>query len=635
MKNKKKSLNPNKFWYYSGYLPTTNSVNWNYSQIYKTTNQITLFMENLMTRNFNLLLKRVKKFIFNYRKYYAINLFTQIYFVFLKLLIIKYRNDFSLLKYLLFYLKFFKKFILIKKMNIRSKKAMLFKRRKKKRIKEHYLRAVPRYFKDFFFIKKTNMSFINFDYYNIYCYSSLAVNKLYHKKKRKKIQFMALIDYYYHQLGIKNPLLINFFLKNTFLDKKYVLLCKSCVGAYKWKSFFVILTKWRQQKISLLFVYLLKKLTKKQICYIFYFYLRYMYKMVAIRNKKKWFFLRQHKKLKIKYKNYADYSLVVQSVLYKKIKTQQLKFWRLYKRRREKAYGKFFLVCVFLFITNTRFLKKRGVMNYFFFRYIFKAMKYWDIYNQQLRKIFIMQKYIKYYYTIRRLQQRLRRITNSKVIEKIRSYQNKRFYGFLMERLQNVFYDITNYNNKPMRFFVLRQQQLRILQILYIQKYLEGFFSKQLQNSIFFKFINLFFLQNRVNRYRKLLIKPRRLNKKKKFFFEGIKAFLNAYYLNEPLLLSKHIAYRLQQTGRRQKHSKTINEIFYLLKLMKTIGFDLSGFQLLLCGKINANTQTQVKYYKWGPDLRTNTFSYPLQYYQTYAVTYTGVFGIHIWFVKH
>jgi hypothetical protein len=123
--------------------------------------------------------------------------------------------------------------------------------------------------------------------------------------------------------------------------------------------------------------------------------------------------------------------------------------------------------------------------------------------------------------------------------------------------------------------------------------------------------------------------------KKSKYFTQGINAFLSGFYFNDPLIIAKHIAFRLQQTGRRQKHTTTINEIYYLLKLMKTSGFDLSGFQCLLCGKINAKTQTKVKYLQWGPDLQTNTFSNTLQYTKMYAVTYTGVFGIHIWFIKN
>lgn len=629
MKNKKKSLNPNKFWYYNGYLPKINALNWNYQANYKKMNQITVFMENLMTRNFNLLLKRVKKFIFKMRKYYYIFLFNSVYFIFIKLLIYKYFNKVELIKYLFFYLRFFKTVILFNQMKKQSTKAIISKWRKKKRIKEHYLRAIPRYFKTFFKIKHLNYSLLNSEYLYIYCYSELFYNNFYLKKK--KIKFFNFIDIKQDAVNnkqIKKFNITNFSIKTLILNKKFFLLCQQSINLGKWNLLIYFLNQWIKKKIALLFMFVLKKLKKKQIYSIFFFYLRNYYYLLIQQNKQKWSIGQQM--LKKKYKNYQEYSLTLRTILQQRIKQKQLQFWRSYNRNKKKTYRQLLYICKMLLLKKKTIAKKL-ITSYFFFRILLKTVTSWFIYGRELLKIFNLQKYLNYCMTfvyIMRLKRKKTHLLLSKT--NVLPY-------LLNQKLKALIID-----QNPISFFkpsfqsiFIRQQQSRIFQFIYIQKYLENFFVKFLQIPISIRFVNQFFLSNRIKSYRLNFQKKKYFSKKKKIFLHSLHPLLQAFYLNDPVLIGKQIAYCLQQTGRRQKHSKTIKEIFYLLKLMKIVGFDLSGFQLLICGKFNANTQTQVKYFKWGPNLRTNTFSYPLQYYKTSIVTYTGVFGIHLWFIKN
>ena len=73
---------------------------------------------------------------------------------------------------------------------------------------------------------------------------------------------------------------------------------------------------------------------------------------------------------------------------------------------------------------------------------------------------------------------------------------------------------------------------------------------------------------------------------------------------------------------------------FKIIKLVFNVSSDISGVQVLICGKFNGGNQTQIKYFKYGMGVKTNTFSSLVKYAFASAITYTGSFGVHVWFIK-
>lgn len=573
MKNKKKSLNPNKFWLYQGYLPKTQTISWNYLLNYKASNQITLFMENLNSRNFNLLIRQVKQNKFKYRKHLSLFLFNMLYFNFIKILLLKFIKNKSFLKFLLFYLLYLKQYIIVRKMNLRSLKARLKKYKRKKKIKEHYLRAVPRHFKDFYLIKQQSVSLKNIEYYKLYCLSSISSNaKKHFAFNTNRFSFRLVWNYYKYYA--KNKLFLNYLVMNTFTNSVYLQRLK--------KKY---IYHWIRQRMLLLYYYSLSKLNIKQIQRIVYYYY--------------WFLVKKVKKSKF--------------FLLKRLKYNYFRFWFLFYKKRSKSYKKLF--GILKRINKKIYQLCAGVLIksvFVFHGLLLEDKNHWCILYNELLKTFFLKKlfYMQASFLVNKDNQILYKKINT---------------VFAFSLLKSSRKQISSYN----------LYQIKINQLLFIQKFLENFFTYRLNNPILIRLLNLFVLHKKKREFRKLFpVKKREKSKKNKFFFEGVKTFLSSLYFNDPSIFAKYIAYRLQQTGRRQKHSKTISDIFYLVRLMRTVGIDIAGFQILLCGKVNANTQTQVKYLKWGPDLRTNTFSKPLHYFKTKAVTYTGVFGIHVWFIK-
>ena len=72
------------------------------------------------------------------------------------------------------------------------------------------------------------------------------------------------------------------------------------------------------------------------------------------------------------------------------------------------------------------------------------------------------------------------------------------------------------------------------------------------------------------------------------------------------------------------------------LSIAAALIFNLAivGVQILLCGKINGNSRTQTVNFRLGQAVAAQTLSNTILYAAVESYTYTGVFGVHVWFVK-
>lgn len=104
-----------------------------------------------------------------------------------------------------------------------------------------------------------------------------------------------------------------------------------------------------------------------------------------------------------------------------------------------------------------------------------------------------------------------------------------------------------------------------------------------------------------------------------------------AFFIGNPWLVAQLIAFRFEKT---QKHYPVLHEMFRWLRHLKVLSYNIIGIQVLICGKLGANTQTQFKYLTLGRSIYTQTLAARLRYGYAEAETFTGTFGIHIWFLQ-
>ena len=107
-------------------------------------------------------------------------------------------------------------------------------------------------------------------------------------------------------------------------------------------------------------------------------------------------------------------------------------------------------------------------------------------------------------------------------------------------------------------------------------------------------------------------------------------ALAQAFLMGNPWLVATVIANLL---GKTKKHYVELRKLFKWLKHLSILSHDLIGLRLLVCGKLGARTQTRFKYLSFGRPIYTQMLAARLRYGYAEAETFTGTFGIHIWFL--
>jgi hypothetical protein len=125
--------------------------------------------------------------------------------------------------------------------------------------------------------------------------------------------------------------------------------------------------------------------------------------------------------------------------------------------------------------------------------------------------------------------------------------------------------------------------------------------------------------------------KKKALRKKHTITTHAALALAQAFFIGNPWLVAQLIAFRFEKT---QKHYQVLQKIFLWLRHLKVLSYNIIGIQVLICGKLGANTQTQFKYLTLGRSIYTQTLAARLRYGYAEAETFTGTFGVHVWFLQ-
>lgn len=194
------------------------------------------------------------------------------------------------------------------------------------------------------------------------------------------------------------------------------------------------------------------------------------------------------------------------------------------------------------------------------------------------------------------------------------------------------------------KFAVIQKQMLlRTLKIKY-------FLFFQLKNFFFNYFKNN--LQVFLHNYSVSLKKNKTLMLNQKFFLSRAK-ILNVIYtkmfpytinilislfaLNIPQSLVYFLGKQFSLVGksRHNGHNRILNELKTGLFVFKDVSFDLNGLKLYLFGKFNSSYITKKRYILFGDDFKTYSFFIKVNHVLTHINTFTGVFGLHLWYFQN
>jgi ribosomal protein S3 len=116
------------------------------------------------------------------------------------------------------------------------------------------------------------------------------------------------------------------------------------------------------------------------------------------------------------------------------------------------------------------------------------------------------------------------------------------------------------------------------------------------------------------------------------FFYNKIKLLsLIAFTLNDVRLLLQQFSERLTKI---YKHKYALKQFLEFCQKINIININNYGIKVLIYGKINAKTRSKKAVIFYSKKPTTHTICNSLEYNYITAYTYTGTFGIHIWFVK-
>lgn len=116
------------------------------------------------------------------------------------------------------------------------------------------------------------------------------------------------------------------------------------------------------------------------------------------------------------------------------------------------------------------------------------------------------------------------------------------------------------------------------------------------------------------------------------FIFKKLLFMTNsAYYFNDTTLLLNQLAERLTKI---YKHKYAINQFKKALYAPMPINSNILGIHILICGKINAKRRTKTQKFFFGVTKKVQTIANSISYNMISVPSYTGIFGLHVWFVK-
>jgi hypothetical protein len=189
---------------------------------------------------------------------------------------------------------------------------------------------------------------------------------------------------------------------------------------------------------------------------------------------------------------------------------------------------------------------------------------------------------------------------------------------------------------KKKKYFLLKKTKIMYLKIFLLKHYLERifFFFFFLKLKIYFLDINnvlkksFLFQKNLAN-----LVNSRSFNYylQKDFIFKKLLFMANAaYYFNDPHLLIRQLSERLTKI---RKHKYAISQYFKALYAALPINPTILGVSVLICGKINGKRRTKSRKLFLGKPKAVQTIGNHVSYAYTNVPSYTGAFGLHVWYV--
>lgn len=189
---------------------------------------------------------------------------------------------------------------------------------------------------------------------------------------------------------------------------------------------------------------------------------------------------------------------------------------------------------------------------------------------------------------------------------------------------------------KKKKSIFIKKAKISYLKLLILKLFMEQFFFSFLNLTVNLFFIDSFFsnkLSKYFNKNIKYILKKfcKRRYIKKDLVFKKLLYTTNAAYLfNDPKMLAVQLAERLTKIKKHKIATKQFQKALYAAM---PINAAISGIRILICGKIGAKTRTKTMIIRYGLPIKVQSLANNINYSYIESHSYTGVFGIHVWFL--
>jgi hypothetical protein len=187
---------------------------------------------------------------------------------------------------------------------------------------------------------------------------------------------------------------------------------------------------------------------------------------------------------------------------------------------------------------------------------------------------------------------------------------------------------------KRKKFF--KKSKIIYLKLFLLKNFLERYFLyfEKVNLSLYFIDTNAIMQNSLLHQKNLLSLNTTKLfgrKLKKDFIFKKLIFIANAaYYLNDPILMLRQLSERLTKL---RKHKFALKQYFKTLYATRPINPAILGVHILLCGKFNGKRRTKSTKFRLGKPKAVQTLSNAVSYAYTSVPTYTGIFGMHIWYI--
>ncbi len=185
-------------------------------------------------------------------------------------------------------------------------------------------------------------------------------------------------------------------------------------------------------------------------------------------------------------------------------------------------------------------------------------------------------------------------------------------------------------------YIFIKKAKISYLKFLIFKLFIEKFFLSNLNIVINIIFIDSYFTQ-KVSKYFNKNIKnmikkfcKKRYIKKDLVLKKLLYTTNAAFFFNDPKMLAVQLAERLTKIKLHKIATKQFKKALYAAL---PINASLAGIRVLICGKLNAKRRTKTMTIRYGLPIRVQSVSSNLNYAYIESQSYTGVFGIHVWFL--